>query len=342
MTTSTKSLISSRDRVNIARYVSFICLCVIAFLGITIVAGAVMSDSHAETATKSDKAFALSYTKQIGEHEYSYVVIDIRGNVQSYTAYTQTGMTPRALGWHYLPLGHDDPNLEAIGRIIRKNELIGGKVYKMHPKVVGLRTKVFSIKADGQQVIHVFDAHIPLPDGFIELEQNINRLFSNLAAAPLRALVLTVSVDPVQVVPGDSVKIKFDFGCLGKFPLDFRNPAYLERGGGSLKLNLWKRRLGKDGEHLDYSSTIELAGNEFLFEERKAVPSGEMFLRISPGERMLMWTTIRFPKISPETYIIEPIYYGMPMHPWELQKHPDFIAGELHADLKEFVVLKIK
>ena len=105
-------------------------------------------------------------------------------------------------------------------------------------------------------------------------------------------------------------------------------------------MNLWKRRVDKEGEHLDYSSTIELAGKEFLFEERKAVPSGEMFLRMRPGERMLMWTTIRFPKLPPDTYVIEPIYYGMPMPPWERQKRQGFIAGELHADLKEIVVLK--
>jgi hypothetical protein len=313
---------------------------VIVFLGIPFITGAAMTDSHEASATKSDTAFALSYSEQIGEHEFNYVVIDIRGNVQSYTAYTQTGMTPRALGWHNLSLGHDNPNLEAMGRTIRKKGLIEGNIYKMPPMVVGVRTKVFSIKADGQQVEHVFDARNALPDGFAELEQGIKRLFGSLAAAPLRALVLTVSVDPVQVVPGDSVKIQFDFSCQGKFPLNFRNPAYLKPGGGSLKLNLWKRRVDKDGEHLDYSSTIELAGKEFLFEEKKAVPSGEMFLRIPAGGRMLMWTTIRFPKLPPDTYVIESIYYGTPMPPWERQKQPGFIAGELHADLKELIVLK--
>jgi len=289
-------------------------------------------DASAGTA---DTAYALTYLEEITEHESNYVVIDARGNVTSFTAYTQTGMTPRALGWHYLSLGHGNPDLAALGTTIREMGLIGGQIHKV-PPMNRARTKTITLRTDGRVESHFFLARNALPAGFDELEKGIRRLHPALAEAPLRALVLSVSVLPVRAASGDSLKVRFDFGCLGKFPLDFRNPAHRGSEGGFLKINLWRRGTEPGEGRPVFAGAIDIAREELRSEEGPL--SVSPFLRIPPGGKLALWTTVRVPDLAPGPYLLEAIYYGYPAPRWGQQKHPDLVAGELHADLQEIVV----
>jgi len=299
-----------------------------------------MSDPVTASPTDSKTGYSLWYTYQTHETEGNYIIIDTEGNVTGNVKYTKHGISPRALGWFYLPLGHDDPDLAAIGSLIRKNELIGGKVFLMAPSF-GMRTKIFSIEADGKEARHVLDAMQPLPEDFIEVERVIARLFTRLSSAPLRVLSMDVTFEPDKIAPGEKVKASFEFRCMGKFPLEFRNPARVAQGPGvSLRLNLWKKTKDDEGEHLVYVTAVDLAGKEFLVAEKKAVPSGETFLHIPSGESMRMWTSLRLPKLDPEKYIIEAIYIGSPASREEQMRRNDLVTGEFHADIKELTIMK--
>ena len=60
--------------------------------------------------------YMLHYMNQTGEHQRNNLTIDEEGNVTLHIEESGSSRSPRALGWFYLPTGHNDPDLNKIGR----------------------------------------------------------------------------------------------------------------------------------------------------------------------------------------------------------------------------------
>lgn len=307
---------------------------------ILITVGISIMTSNETLGTEKTMGYTFWYAVQVSGIERNYLTIDADGNITAQIKESQSGDSLRALGWYYLLASSDDPDTSKIRRLIYEKRLIDSPDFS-RPLARGMRLKVFSIKADGKKAIKYIDAMKPVPNELAEIEQVVFRLFERLASTPLRTLAIDVSSEPVQIKTGDNMRINLEFLNTGKFPTEFRNPAtFTETSSSSLRINFWKKVRNENDELIDeYESTLDLAGKEFLLSDRQAVPSTEQFLRIQPGEKLNMWTTIRFPKLTPGNYTLEAIYYGSPRTKSEETRH-DLIVGEYHADLKEITVLK--
>lgn len=285
--------------------------------------------------------YTFWYSKQISEIDRDYIMIDAKGNVTGNVKFSQSGGEPREVGWFFLPLHFDDPDLTAIGRLIWEKKLIGGKVHE-YPFRPGMREKVFSIKAGGLEARHSFNAMVPLPEEISMVEEVVDRLFQRLKDGPLRTFSIAVALEPLQGTPGSMLRLNFEIRNSGKFPAEIPNPAlFTAKGPGMIRINIWKTAANNSAESSDeYVTTIDLAGYEFLAAERKAVPSDKSHLVISPKEKIRFWTTIAVPNLKPDLYELEIVYYGGPLPDDEMVKHPDRISGEYHANPIKIVILK--
>lgn len=298
-----------------------------------------MVNSNDVTNQGSDSSYWLSYSIQESEHESNSLTVDTEGNVMAQIQLTEMNYPPRALGWFFFTPGLDDPDIRLIGRLIRDKGLICGDIYDQPPSFGG-RSVYFHIKADGLEVMHDLNPLEPLPEAFNDVEGVIERLFKRVEAGPLRTLSMDVSFEPPLIKAGDDLRILLEFRNNGRFTTKIRNPAtFTAVNPSSLQINLWRKVKDKNGEmRYEYEATIDLADREFLVGERQAVSSIEQFLRIPTGETLLIWTTVRFQKLKPDTYTAEAVYYSEPMANGEQQKLPDLIVGEYHAEFKKLIV----
>ena len=285
--------------------------------------------------------YTLWYMIQLTEHERNHLTIDEKGNVTVYIQESRMGSSPRALGYYSQTVGHDDSDLIKIGQLIHQESLVGGEVSTM-PPVSGMRSKIFSIKEDGKEATHLLNARQPSPLRFSEVEQVILRLFNRLEGDPLRTFSMDISFLPREIIPAENLQINFEFRNTGKYATDFRNPANFKVGSPSyLRLDFWRHQMNEQGkQELEYEWTLDLAGREFLVESRKSLPSSDPLLHIKPGGTLRAWTVVRFPKIQPDTYSIEAIYYGNKMVRDEQEKQNDLLVGKFHADLNKLIVSK--
>ena len=293
---------------------------------------------HSNDSSKSDvpASYWFSYTMQESEQENNSLTIDFEGKVSAFIEFTEMNLSPRSLGNFSFSPGHNDPDLLEIGRLIKDKKMVGGDVY-MQPPSFGGRSKFFEIKAEGHEVLHDMNPSLPMPDAFNEVETVVERLFERSAESPLRTLSMDIFFDPQLVKRGDLLKIYIEFCNAGKFPTEFRNPI---KSSSSLRINLWKKVKDVKGELIhEFDSVIDLAGQEFLFNERQAVPSNKPFLLIQPGDRMRMLTTIRYPKSKPGMIFAEAIYYSKPKTNAEYERQ-DLIVGEYHTDLRQITIVK--
>ena len=303
-----------------------------------IILGVLFSMLHSNDSSKSDipASYWFSYTMQESEQENNSLTIDFEGKVTGFIEFAEMNLSPRSLGIFTFSPGHNDPDLLEIGRLIKDNKMVGGDVY-IQPPSFGGRSKFFEIKAGGYEVLHDMNPSLPMPDAFIAVETVVERLLERSEESPLRTLSMEINFDPQLVKSGDLLKIYIEFYNAGKLPTEFRNPI---SSSSSLRINLWRNVKDVKGELIhEFESVIDLAGKEFLFNKRQAVPTNKPFLLIQPGDRMGLFTTIRYPKSNPGIFFAEAIYYSNPKTNAEYERK-DLIVGEYHTDLRQITIVK--
>jgi hypothetical protein len=265
-------------------------------------------------------------------------VID-NGQIQSEIQIAEPGRHPRGLGWYALSASSADPDVAAVGRIIREQRLVGGELH-VQPALYGMRSKVFSIRVGGQQARHDVDPTQPLPPGLRELENALVPFWNRLDQSPLRTLDLRIELSPDQVRAGDTVRLALHFLNRGRFATQFRNPAaFAKNGPNSLRIHFFRLERGAGGEQSEeFEWELDLAGHELLVGERKALPSTEPLLSVAPGDTLHAWTTFRVPALSPGSYSVQASYYAAPVGSKEREAHNDLVAGDYRTDVAPFVV----
>jgi hypothetical protein len=280
----------------------------------------------------------LWYFSQESDQERNGLVID-GAAIHSEIQIAAPGRLPRGLGWYALTASAGDPDLAAVGRIIREQRLIGGEVHEQ-PAVFGIRSKVFSIRMNGQEARHGVDAFQPLPPDLLELECALAPFWGRLDEFPLRTLELRIELAPDRVRTGDTVRLALNFSNRGRFATQFRNPAaFAKTGTSSLRVHFYRRERGADGAERDeFAWELDLAGHELLVAERKALPSTEPFANVAAGDTLRAWATFRAPALPPGNYSAQASYYASPVGPKEREAHNDLVAGELRTDMLPFTV----
>src|SRR5688572_3672273 len=103
-----------------------------------------MADSAKTQRTDASASYWLWYYTQESDQEKNGLVID-GGAVQSEIQIAEPGRLPRGLGWYAFTANPGDPDVAAVGRIIRERRLVGGEVHEQ-PVLFGMRSKTFSIR----------------------------------------------------------------------------------------------------------------------------------------------------------------------------------------------------
>lgn len=283
-------------------------------------------------------AFSLRYAVQAAEHEFNRLSIDDAGNVTVQIQQAQVGDRPRALGWYYLALGPDHSVLQRIERTIRRHGLLGpSRAMRPFP---GMRSRTITLAAEGRQVTHVLDRFAAVPEEFAELDTLLAELFALAEGAPIRTFSVAIGFAPARVRVGEELRIHLFFRNEGRAPTTFRNPAtFAEGGSDTLRINLWKTVREDDGqEGLAFVSALDLAGREFLIEERRSLRSDATYARIPEHGQLEVWTVMKLPSLDREAYRVEVVYYGHPVTIEEQQRNPDLLVGEFHSDLATLTV----
>src|SRR5688572_10604056 len=122
-----------------------------------------MADPTKAQRTEVNAPYWFWYYSQESDQETNGLVID-GGQVQSEIQIAEPGRRPRGLGWYAFTASPGDTDVAAVARIVREQQLIGGEIHQQ-PTRFGMRSKVFSIRMNGQEARHDIDAFQPLPAG---------------------------------------------------------------------------------------------------------------------------------------------------------------------------------
>ena len=297
-----------------------------------------MADPAKAQRADANASYWFWYYSQESDQEQNGLVID-GGQVQSEIQIAEPGRRPRGLGWYALTVSPGDPDVAAVGRIIREQRLVGGQVHEQ-PTRFGMRSKVFAIRLGGQEARHDVDPFQPLPPGLRKLETALVPFWSRLDQAPLRTLELRIGLSPDHVRAGDTVQLALHFTNRGRFATEFRNPAaFAVNGPNSLRVQFFRLERGAGGQETEeFAWELDVAGHELLVAERKALPSTEPLLRIEPGDTLSAWTTFRAPALTPGSYSAQASYYATAVGAKEREAHNDLVAGELRTEIASLVV----
>jgi hypothetical protein len=299
---------------------------------------ATMANPASTQRADATASYWLWYYKQEADHERNALIID-GGAVQSEIQIAEPGRRPRALGWYAFTAPPGDADVAAVGRIVREQRLVGGDVHQQ-PTRFGMRSKVFSIRMDGQEARHDIDAFGQPPPGLLELERALLPFWARLDESPLRTLELRIELAPAQVRAGDTVRLGLNFLNRGRFAAQLRNPAaFAKEGPSSLRIQFYRVVPGAGGKQTEeFEWELDAAGQEFLVAERKALPSTEPLQSVGPGDTLRAWTTVQVPSLPPGNYSVQGSYYAAPVGPEERELHNDLVAGEFRTDVVAFAV----
>jgi hypothetical protein len=299
---------------------------------------ATMADPSNTRRANATASYWLWYYTRESDQEKNGIVIDGEA-IQSEIQIAEPGRRPRGLGWYALTASSGDPDLAAVGRIIREQRLVGGEVHAQ-PTRFGMRSKVFSIRMNGQEARHDLDPNQPLPPGLRQLESALVPFWNRLDQSPLRTLELRIELSPEHVRAGDTVRLGLHFTNRGRFAAQFRNPAaFAKNGPNSLRIHFYRLARGAGGEETEeFAWELDVVGHELLVAERKALPSGEPLLSIAPAETLRAWTTFRAPALPPGNYSAQGSFYTAPVGPKEREAHNDLVAGDFRTDIAALVV----
>jgi hypothetical protein len=300
--------------------------------------GATMADPARVQRADEAASYWLWYYSQESDQEKNGLVID-GAAVQSEIQIAEPGRHPRALGWYAFTAPPNDPDIAAVGRIIRERRLVGGEVHEQEP-LFGMRSKTFAIRVGDREARHNVDPAKPLPPALQELESALIPFWTRLEEVPLRTLELRIELSPDRVRVGDTVRLALNFTNRGRFAAELRNPAaFAKEGPSSLRIQFYRLVPGAGGKQTEeFEWELDAVGREFLVAERKALPSTEPLQSVGPGDTLRAWTTFRAPALPLGSYSVQGSYYAAPVGRQEREAHNDLVAGELRTDTVSLVV----
>jgi hypothetical protein len=292
-----------------------------------------------ELSGENRGSYSLWYLHQHTEQMCNQITIDESGRVSASVQYTQQGIPVRALGQFYFEIGNNDIDINSIGELIRNFGLVNGKSH-VTPVTFGMLKKVFEIRIYGNKVIHLINTLEPMPDNLNSLEIIIYKIMGRIAKHPLRNLIIKANFDKMVIAPGEKLKVFFEFKNLGKFPIEFFNPAsFGQDSANDFNMNFWITTKTDTGENFDeYQWSFNLCEQEFLLEKRRALSTEQAIQMLNPGDKMKFWTHFRFPRLQESNYKVELVFITLPAPHGGNENN--LITGEYHLDPIELSVVQ--
>jgi hypothetical protein len=247
-----------------------------------------------------------------------HILVDSTGVLQCEVRAATPERRPRALGWYYLDVGANDPDVAALARCIDTVELVEREPSMPGPPAPAYSPPhYFAIESGSRQARIPIDGDHPLP---AELVAALAPLFARLEQAPLRTLELVVELARETVAVGELVRVDFQFRSRGRFPAEIRRLTTDPRGDGA--------RLWLELAPLERSDRVA-----FTFHvPAESLPASERLLRIEP-DACVRCAAQLVPELRPGAYFVCARYYAPPAVSEERQAHPHLVAGEARVDV---------
>jgi hypothetical protein len=273
--------------------------------------------------------YLINYRKEFREHFSNEITINEERVASALCIFSRPGMPVRRLGNFRLEFSPNDTDLLNLNQFIKQHNL-NEKSTAYNPHRCGSRLVKFSIRDNDKWIIHSLPTLAQLPPPLDELETKLIEIMKKVAEHPLRSFYIEAKPDFYAVRPGDTVSIELIMNSSGQFPLKICNPASIARqGGSSLFFLVWSvNKLNADSESLEYYTTIDTAGLEFMRSPHETIASDIQYIEFAAKDELISFISLPFPKCLPGRYLLQLVYNST----GDLFKDNDLVFGGFHGD----------